>query len=160
MGDYYGKKDGMSWREIILEHVRKILECSRTEFRGGFWNESGNNPPIRTYIFDTRATYINGVNSLADVLLPFFDEDMQKVFDDHEEKVTKEKIKEQLEEDYGKEEIDRIETTALKLQLVKYRLAYARKLFQELNKLLRRTDYLKSAIYQEEDDDEEEEEKE
>ena len=57
-----------------------------------------------------------------------------------------------LEKEY--EETKSWDTSIWKVELAKERLELARKLFQKLNKLLRRTDYLKSAIYQEEDDEE------
>ncbi len=149
---FFGRGDKTSWREIVLEHIRKILECSRTEFLGGFWNETGNNPSIKTYVFDTRATYINSINALADVLLPFFDKDMKTAFKDHATKREKDAIRKEITKKYPKE-AKTLDPKGWKREIENFRLEHSRTLFQELNKLLRRTDYLKSAIYQEDDDE-------
>jgi len=182
MGEYISSKEKTTWREIVLEHIRKILECSRTEFRGGFYFERGENPPIRVYVPDTRQTYMNAIDSLADVLLPFFDkgmkDDFKKITTEYE-KILDNKLKERQQplikewnlnlklykenpKTYSKPNRESFESKKKecekfdlyeKNKITKKRLEIKRKLFQKLNLLLHRIDYLKSAIYSEGDDD-------
>ncbi len=154
------KNDPISWREIVLEHLRKILECSRTEFRGGFTTTSGNNPPIYTYVPDTRDTYCNAVLSLSDVLLPFFDKKMEKASEEVEKKIGI-----TMKHDVEFLEIRNIQNQNMaKKQFKSFssraKLDLCRQLFRELNLLLNRIDYLKTAIYEEGEEEEEGEEKE
>ncbi len=79
----YGK-EGISFKDIILNHLKRISEFSSVEFRGGYWEEkqihlgSGNFQTERTYVPDSREIYTNAVDVLADLLYPHFDSEMKK----------------------------------------------------------------------------------
>jgi len=80
----YGK-EGISFKDIILNHLKRISEFSSVEFRGGYWEErrmhlgGGNFQTERTYVSDSREIYTNAVDVLADLLYPHFDREMKKV---------------------------------------------------------------------------------
>lgn len=80
----YFQKDKVSFRDIILQHLRKIAQLSCVEFRGGYWEErilpvaGGVSTTIKTYVPDSREVFSNGVVCFADMLFPYFDEEMGK----------------------------------------------------------------------------------
>ncbi len=154
MGNYTGSRDGITWREIVLEHIRKILENSRVEFHGGYWHDTGSNPVTRTYVHNSREAYFNGIKSLSDILLPFFDKDMITANKKFEEDWAKrfELAKESFQKEFGEKAT--VNDNERRVLISKQGCILARILFQELNKLLKRTDFLKSAIYEEEEDGE------
>lgn len=83
-------KDKITFRDIILQHLRKITMYSSVEFRGGYWDEksviTGSvTNVLRTYIPDTREVYSGSVECLADMLFPYFDDEMREA----EEKAKK-----------------------------------------------------------------------
>lgn len=148
MYNTYNKKEGTSIREIILEHLKKILEISRCEFRGGYYEEKfTGNVNEKIYVPDSRKQYIQAVESLSDVLLPYYDKDMEeraKAIDiEIEESLnTFEKSKKST----GSKEHNVYVITKLKLM---------RMLFQQINYLLHRNNYLKTKIYEEGAEDDE-----
>lgn len=87
----YGK-DQLTFRDIILQHLRKIAQFSSVEFRGGYWDyraihSNYQTNIVKTYIPDSREVYSNAVEALADLLYPYFDAEMHK-----EEKVCKDSL--------------------------------------------------------------------
>ena len=123
--------DKVSFKEIVLRHLNKILELSTHEFRGGYREERlKGNQIIYEYIPSASSCYIQAVDSLHDILLPHFDKEInisiKKIkdgWDSFKPKTDKENIKEELD--------------------------CARRLFQQLNLLLNRKKYLKAAVYEE-----------
>ena len=93
MEGFVSNKEKLSFREIVLSHLKKILELSTNEFRGG-WNKPilhGNRVDYE-YISDTRKCYTQAVDSLSDVLLPHFDNAMQEkneYLEEREDKIEK-----------------------------------------------------------------------
>jgi len=152
---YSNQKSEISFREIILAHLKKILEISNSELRDktivrnhGQYSETVENE-------DTRLSYIQSIENMSYALIPYFDKEMQKVYDECIEVITsfpyelKETFKEEIEEakqKLNKEKIPLEYYTEIKIH-------YAKKLFIELNKLLKRNDYLKTAVYGEEQDE-------
>ena len=142
------------------------MELSTNEFTGGYFKTSfSNNVSIQEYQADTRKSYIQAVDSFSLILLPHFDKTMLEDFKSFETQ------KEELVKELGGKKIGLIftfkEDSKLKYDSKK---VYERSLlelsfflFEKLNLLLRRVDYLKSAVFGEEasDDiiDDEEEEK-
>ena len=125
--------EGISHREIILRLLQKVTEISTTEFRAG-WKEqvtSGNQTHI-VYHPSTIAGYIQTIDSLADVLLPFFDETMTEKYSTFKKEIDN--LKENLEKEM--EEVS-------KRTVEKHKLRIYREMFQQLNLLLSRIDYLK-----------------
>lgn len=76
-------KDKITFRDIILQHVRKITTLASVEFRGGYWEVRPNPNPmsnvdVRIYIPDSREVYSNAIEVLADLLTPYFDNEMKE----------------------------------------------------------------------------------
>lgn len=140
---FISTKDKISFREIALNHLKKILELSTVEFKGGYWKSVFHGNTVeKEYVPDTRRSYIQSVESLSHILIPYFDNKMIGEFKEYIK--GSKKIKETLAK--NKEEKDKF--TIKKLELCSA-------LFIDLNLLLRRNDYLKKGIYSEEDFDEE-----
>lgn len=89
----YGfNKDKITFKDIVLQHLRKITTLASVEFRGGYWEIKPHPSPscnieYKIYVPDTRECYSNAVENFADMLAPYFD------------KVMKEAEKEAIEED-------------------------------------------------------------
>ncbi len=75
------KKEKLSFKDIILGHVKTIGSHSSVEFRGGFYlsvlTKAGDERQI--YIPDTRETFSNSVIYLHSLLHAHFDKEMTKV---------------------------------------------------------------------------------
>ena len=145
--EHYSRPQKQEFTDLVMEHLRAILVISRLEYHGGYWENvsRGDSRTERVYVPDTRASYIQCVQSLADILLPYFDKKMKDVSKKLEEEITKE---------YNrlKKNTENIENTREKLSIFKQEKM--RIMFQELNLLLHRQSYLKSAIYSEEEEEE------
>jgi len=183
------KKEKKSFREIVLEHLSKILEISRSEFRGGYRRlVVQGNYSFEEYVPDNRKGYIQAVESLADILSPFFDEEMEEdkknIYEDIEglfdksierkEKILKDNFafevkKAKAKSTYPPEEIELEEALrearggnvigkAEEQRITRSKLRLIKEFFRCLNHLLHRSDYLKSAIYSEIEEELEEEE--
>lgn len=180
MEEYTAEKDAkITWKTIILEHIRKILELRRVEFKGGY------NVMVESqsfYIPDTRQPYINAVDGLSDVLLPFFDKKMndenKKILEGIEKIMHMECHKREIQvEKNWKKMVNTFDSTTnenykesrgkayrlelsiaqnsdlnnLQLLISKEELKLRRKLFQQLSLLLNRVDYLKTTLFSEEE---------
>ena len=76
----YGFNEKISFKLIILNHLKKLTELASVEFRGGYYNiiitkEGAEN---QIYVPDSREIYINAVQVMADFLFPHFDKEMKK----------------------------------------------------------------------------------
>jgi len=140
---YIQKKQKIEFRDLVLEHMRKILEITSTEFRGGFEKEIIiGNQIVKEYIPDSRKQYIQSIESLSDVLLPYFDKKMKEKYKEITKKIDS--LIENMKKKEKPTDKEIREYTLTKLEL-------CRKLFQSLNLLLKRNDYLKGSIYTEDD---------
>jgi len=151
---YQGTKDdGLTFKEIVLQHLRRIGGLASKEFRGGYWQDrtkmvGGVGIKERYYIPDSREEYGNAIDFLHDLLLPYFDkkiEDKAKDFYTKIEEARKDclkktsvKEKEVLSDDYYKKESDKISVEEYKLK----KLRIKRELLQEISLLLKRKKYL------------------
>jgi len=85
-GDSYSynfNKDNLTFKDIVLQHLKKITIISSVEFQPGFWEDrpimvGGAHTSIRIYHADTREVYSNAVQCFADMLFPYFDEEMKQ----------------------------------------------------------------------------------
>ncbi len=160
-----GGKEKITFKEIVLSHLKKIGTFASVEFRGGWWDERTvhtslggvtKSEEIRTYIEDTREVYNNSINYLFDILYPHFDKKMK----DEGEKIDKELdktyndntvvVEEDREDETSKEgkEVEQKERRVFKGKNNKssYRakkLEIKRKLFRALCSFLKRIDYFK-----------------
>ena len=123
--------------------------------RGGYWtNSSVGNLVTREYVPDYRAVYVGAVNSLHDVLLPHFDKEMtadSETYDTELDKIYKKYCSALV----PAKTRGLTPSQKYKQFYVDAKLELNRLLFQSLNQLLKRIDYLKTAIYEEGDLDDE-----
>ena len=148
--------DKLEFRQIVLGHIKKILELSSHELRDTTYIISHGNFSDTKYQEDTRVSYIQAIENLSFVLMPYFDKEMQEVYegcvavinayDFQIESTYKDEIKLILKE-LGKESIN------VKPYCLDKKIECAKALFVALNMLLKRNDYLKSAVYGEDKDE-------
>jgi len=112
--------DKLEFRQIVLGHLRKILDLSLKI----------HNPDL---IIAYTKTYRDSILTLSDILLPFYDKEMNEVY-------------EQYEKDY-KQIFEDTKNIDKQTSLVN---KTSRKLFRNLNLLMKRVDYLKGTVYGEE----------
>lgn len=132
-------KEQLTFKDIVLQHLKKIGAFASVELRGGYFqdrikNMGGASLTERTYIPDSREVYSNAVNYLSDILFPHFDEEMRKQEEEHNKK-----LKEVLKKIWDDEENER------EAKRQKYREKKAenrRKLFRDLCSFLYRKKYL------------------
>ena len=133
---FKGDKSNLSFKEIVLTHLRRITQLCCVEFRGGFKlqkiHTSGKfSYTEEVYVQDTRECFINATNMLNDLLLPMFDKQMREEVDI-------------LDKDYAsKKKLDKKVWNEAKIE-------NKRKLFQQLSLLLKRLKYLESKSFGEE----------
>lgn len=71
-------KFGLTFKQICLMHINTCVRNGSVEFLGGYWNETGNNPTIKTYVPNTRDVFNNSVKMLRALLLGYFDKQMKE----------------------------------------------------------------------------------
>ncbi len=85
----YSTDNGLSIKQIILRHLRKIGDICCQEFTGGWWEKK----PIRTsngvmfseyYHADVREAYCNAIDFLIDIIYPLGDKALQDYIDENE----------------------------------------------------------------------------
>jgi hypothetical protein len=126
----YTFKQGVTPKEMTFQHIMKISSICTKEFKKGYWEERpikvGESVFIhKTYKDDTREAYVNSVDFLHDWLMPRFDKEATNNIG---------LINIEMEN-------ERINTTNVEEWKDK-RIVYRRKIFQELNLLLKRLNYL------------------
>ncbi len=152
MNYYSDKNESITHCSIVHELLKKIVtDLGTREFRGGYKKPIINGGlTYEDYVPDSRSEYIQGIESLSDILLPQYDDDMIKAAELYNKEI--EKIEKELE---GKDVRMGDDNHTM---LIRKKLKLVRTLFRELNLLLKRTNYLKSAAYSEDDLEDEEEE--
>ena len=150
-------KEKITFREIVLNHLKKIGTFMSVEMRGGYWEEKPHPNPnlnitLKTYIIDTREVFSNSIGYFYELLYPHFDKKMKDDGDKLEkelEKLYKDKtvIKEQEREDKN---IEEGKTEDRKFEDIRDRVSYRtkkaeihRKLFRALSCFMKRIDYFK-----------------
>jgi len=135
--------------QIVLQQLSRILEISSHELRDTTTTILHSSYSSTTIQEDTRESYMQAIENLAYILIPYFDDIMKKVYDECIVIINAwgYEIKKEFEEEY-----DNVtkEITNDKIGIFfnyKVKLRCAKKLFCELNMLLHRNDYLKSAVY-------------
>jgi hypothetical protein len=160
MANYGYNQNKTEFRDTVLKQVEKILEISSSELR----DNSKSIVTINSLQFvkeeDTRNSYLQAIENLAYILMPYFDEKMKGVFEEQMKVINSfdfEIIKEN-EEKY-KSLLEKTGESELKNYFsMRLRLESGKKLFMELNLLLKRVDYLSSSVYGDEGDSDEIEE--
>ena len=118
----------LEFRQIILSYLKMIMEISLRS------NKDGENLNL----------YISSIESLSDVLIPFFDEQMNKEFDEFEEDLIS--IKKENSEQLSKLNPSEYSKGYANIHSAKMKRTY-RNLFRKLNLLLKRNDYLQQSLY-------------
>lgn len=146
----------LEFREIVLSHLKAILQISTHELRDNSRVVTHTNFDERIQQEDTRISYIQAIENLAYILLPYFDDEMEKIYskcisvingyDFQIKKMFNDEIN-AICKDKGTSNIN------IEFYFVTKKIEFAKKLFVELNKLLRRNDYLKGAVYGESDEE-------
>ena len=140
---YYNQQDSISFKQILLEHMKKILEISTHEFREGrMENKIGaDGLTLPVYISDTRKSFIQSVETFTDILFPYFDKTMIEDYEEIMMRVEKNK------DDYNTYGGERGEGTEAYTEYISKELNLMKKTFRVLNLLLHRIDYLKTAVF-------------
>ena len=142
-----GRQERTTFKEIVLQHFKKIANFQSTEFRGGYWEQKINSSGMIThfYIPDSREVYVGSISYLYDLLLPYFDKEMteasKKVDEDTE---TAKKYWLEHKESDSTDDTEYVSFLNKKLKL-------KRGLFQELSKLLHRLKYLEGKTFEAEE---------
>lgn len=124
----------LEFRNLVLSHIGSILKLSLRSDRDS----------------QKLKLYFNAVETLSDVLIPFYDEQMEKESKEFETKVSlikkenNKKKRELCQMDYANKH-ERVFNAKMKS-------AY-RNIFRKLNTLLNRNDYLKTSVYGESEDE-------
>lgn len=146
--EQFSGEEKLEFRQIVLTHLKRILEISSHELRDTTTHTTHANYTETIAHEDTRYSYIQAVENLAYILMPYFDKHIQEKFSQclavmngygYQIKTWFEEELNQIKKDTGLSEVEGY-------AIIK-KLEYAKILFIELNKLLKRNDYLKSAIY-------------
>lgn len=80
--EYSFEPKGITFKEIVLKHLNKILEITTHEFTEGREQKKpiaigSAIAELKTYTEDKREAYINAVDSFYDILSPHFDQKMK-----------------------------------------------------------------------------------
>lgn len=127
--------EGITFKDIVLSHLRRITSLASVEFRGGYWQTKARpagNAILTEEIYtpDSRDVYCNAVDCLSDLCLPYFDDEMKEAEDDSISKLDT------LKKEYiNKEGEDIHNKFSNKKQAIK------RELFRALNLFLFRKNY-------------------
>ena len=86
-GDVNFSSKASSFKEIIMEHIRRITRLSSCELRGGYYTTfvTKNGEEKEHYVEDTRETLENSIYCLAQLTMPRFTKAMAKYFSQFEE---------------------------------------------------------------------------
>ena len=125
-------EDKLEFKNVVLNHIKEILAQSLTITQG-------NQEKINSYV--------DSVCGLADILLPFYDKKMTEAYTKFEE--AKEKLIKDTSDDFV------IKNEAKYFSSIK---SIHRKLFRQLNLLMKRQSYLASGVDAEGSEDKEDKE--
>lgn len=138
---YLGGQDKkLTFKLIVLEHLRRIATFASKEMRGGYWQDrtkivGGMSLTEHFYVPDSREEYSNAINYFSDILSPHFDGEMKQ---------AEEKINKDLDKAY-KDSFNKADDEKKKFDMQAYRNKKAelkRQLFRDLNSFLYRKKYL------------------
>lgn len=130
----YTGKEEFSFKELIMRHLAKISQICSCEFRAGYWQRrpvtlAGGVAMTEVYVEDKRDAYINAVDFLYDMLLPYFDKTMNQ-----ETEVLEQELAEAQ-----KRYVDKGKSVT---EWTNHKLSHKRRLFQKISLLLKRLGYL------------------
>ncbi len=132
--NFRNNEEGYGFREICMRQFQTVVRNSSQEMHGGiniFSHVKNMEPELIRYIADTRKKYTRSLDCLHDILLPKFDNEMEKKSKEIYKKI--EKLEDNLENKKFWEE----------------NLNFYRELFQALCLLLERLSWLGSSSFEE-----------
>lgn len=156
MAKNWSSNNELEFKDIVLLHLKKILELSTTEFTKGYKKEvQGATTMEFVYVPSTIKAYIQAVEHLAYILIPHFDDKTKNYFKSYRK--TKKEVEKKvldldidLEDDKNKVDfqISKFKSDDKKKNIINNcHLENAEDLFVELNHLLKEEDYLHGAIF-------------
>jgi len=145
----YQKPNELDFRGIVLSHLKRILEIGSHELRSSERILILDDARQIIESEDTRISFCQSVELLAYTLQPYFDEEMQKLFDANiiflegfgyeiELAIKDKEFNERISKKEGQEKNNMI---------IYWQVRSAKKMFSSLNALLKRQEYLKSNVY-------------
>jgi hypothetical protein len=149
------RNETLEFREIILTHLKRILEISSHELRNTSREVVTSNSVLKIEEEDTRLSYVQAVENLSYVLVGHFDDEIKKVYKEYISIITgfDYEVMSKLKEIYDETCKQTGREVIIKGFVLEMKIRYAKKLFCELNLLLKRVDYLSSAVYGEDSSD-------
>ena len=138
-----------SFKEIIMEHVRRLTKLSSCELRGGYYStfKTKGGEEKEYYVEDSREALENAIYCLSQLLIQRFNGDMKKKFKHFED--TRKKIKQEFLKASSIEEVEVLgeafynDDDKILLEQYKIKKLWLYKLlFTDLIKLLAAKNYL------------------
>jgi len=133
-------KFGLTFKQIVLMHIDRCVRNGSVEWHGGYWNETGNNPTIRTYIQNSRDVYSNSIKILRALLLGYFDKKAEE-----EDKKLQEEITNKLKEYEKKEEKNK----EIRYEWYNFKVQWHIRLFEQLVMLSKRLNFFEEETAEE-----------
>lgn len=132
----FGGKEASTPREIVLQHVSRIMQLHSSELCGGYTSQkmTKGGEVVETYVEDKGESFINAVNILHDFLLTYQDEKYKE---------ENKQIKKEFDDLY-KDFEDKLEDENSIALYKKRKYLVTRQRMQSLFQLLTRLDYLSS----------------
>ena len=134
-------KFGLTFKQIVIQHINRCVVNGSVEWHGGYWNETGNNPVIRTYVQNSRDVYSNSVRMLRACLLGYFDKQIKEADTKLQEEFAG-KYKEYEEEDKKGKDV--------KHEWYSYKVEWHIRLFEQLIMLSKRLNFFEEETSEEE----------
>lgn len=137
--DTGGWHKGITFQQIVFNHLAKISMISTKEMSGGYWNNKvvgvgSGTQVVKTYIEDKREAFNNSIRFLKTLLLPHFDKDAEAAV-----KKINEEYNEAAED---LKEKQKGTTKSLNGEWAETKLDFHHRVFEELSLLLKRLNYL------------------
>jgi len=125
-------KFGLNFKQIVLMHINRCVVNGSVEWHGGYWNETGYNPTIRTYVHNSRDVYCNSVKMLRALLLGYFDKKIE---------TADKELYEEYTQSYGEYLKDEKASKDVKYEWYNYKVDWHLRLFEELIMLSKRLNF-------------------
>ena len=98
--EYQGTSQAaVTFEQVVLTQIKKCIEEGSKEMKSGYYQEKQTTKGIvDIYVGNQQEIYINSINALYDLLLPHFDEKMQKSDEEFKNKLDdiKKRVNESL----------------------------------------------------------------
>jgi len=135
-------KFGLTFKQIVLQHINRCVVNGSVEFRGGF-NQGINRGNYTDYIYvpDSRDIYNNSIKMLRALLLGYFDKQMKEADKELQEEFDKSYKEFSEQEDKSRE---------LKHEWYNFKIDWHIRLFEELIMLSKRLNFFEEESFEEE----------